>query len=109
MLTLFYLDRRKWSHMAETCLGLCKAFEKRLWSHQHALRQFEHILSPELLMKLEERNLWVEQLQDMTAADIGASLRHPAVGEPHLDTRVLSAGHAVDAGLVACGWISCRT
>jgi len=40
-----------------------QAFERRLWPHQHALRQFEHALAPELLAKLEDRGLDLERLQ----------------------------------------------
>ena len=43
------------------CAG--QAFERRLWQHQHALRQFEHTLAPELLAKLEDRGLDLERLQ----------------------------------------------
>ncbi|EIE24813.1 Sec63-domain-containing protein [Coccomyxa subellipsoidea C-169] len=73
--------RRSWSTAAELALTLCKAFERRLWPHAHALRQFEHALAPELLMKLEDRGLDLDRLWDMEAADIGALLRHPAAGK----------------------------
>lgn len=39
-----------------------QAFERRLWPEEHALRQFEYILSPEVLRKLEERHLWMDRL-----------------------------------------------
>jgi activating signal cointegrator complex subunit 3 len=58
-----------------------QSFERRLWPHQHALRQFEHALSPELLRKLEDRGLDLDQLWDMEAAEIGSLLRHPAAGK----------------------------
>lgn len=51
-----------------------------MWSHEHALRQFEGGLSRELLHKLEERGLWMDRLRDMSATEIGAFLRHPAAG-----------------------------
>lgn len=60
---------------------IVQAFERRLWPHAHALRQFEHALAPELLMKLEDRGLDLDRLWDMEAADIGALLRHPAAGK----------------------------
>ena len=44
-----------------------QAFEERLWSHQHPLRQFGNVLAPELLAKLEDRGLEMDQLQDMEA------------------------------------------
>lgn len=39
-----------------------QAFELRLWPDQHPLRQFEHQLSPELLRKLEDRQLTLDVL-----------------------------------------------
>lgn len=57
-----------------------QAFEERLWSHQHPLRQFGNSLAPELLAKLEDRGVELDQLQDMSAGEIGALLRHPAAG-----------------------------
>jgi hypothetical protein len=41
----------------------------------------ESALTPELLWKMEERGLGMERLADMSAAEIGAFLRHPAAGE----------------------------
>lgn len=57
-----------------------QAFEKRLWPHSHALRQFERALSPELLSKLEDRGFDLDRLWDMSSSEIGAALRHPAAG-----------------------------
>jgi len=59
---------------------ILQAFERRLWPHQHPLRQFEGELKPEVLMKIEDRNLDLDRLWDMSAADIGSILRHPAAG-----------------------------
>ncbi len=44
------------------------------------MRQFEGELKPELLMKIEDRNLDLDRLWDMSAGDIGSLLRHPAAG-----------------------------
>lgn len=63
------------------CCAAVQAFEKRLWPHQHPLRQFEGELKPELLSKIEDRNLDLDRLWDMSAAEIGAILRHPAAGD----------------------------
>jgi replicative superfamily II helicase len=52
------------AHCAKECARRgVQAFERRLWPHQHALRQFEHALAPELLAKLEDRGLDLERLQ----------------------------------------------
>ncbi|KAL4422681.1 hypothetical protein ABPG75_008878 [Micractinium tetrahymenae] len=72
--------RRGWSSAAELCLTLSKAFELRLWPEQHPLRQFEGSLPFELLRKLEDRQLGLDQLADMEPREIGSVLRHPAAG-----------------------------
>ncbi|GAX76248.1 hypothetical protein CEUSTIGMA_g3692.t1 [Chlamydomonas eustigma] len=72
--------RRKWSTLTVTLLELCKCFEKRLWPDCHPLRQFESQLSLELILKLEERRMGLDELWDMEARDIGAAVRHPAAG-----------------------------
>lgn len=40
----------------------------------------EALLSPELLSKMEDRDLSLARLYDMSATEIGAFLRHPAAG-----------------------------
>ena len=45
------------------CAAALQAFELRLWPHQHPLRQFDTLLSHELLWKLEERHLTMDRLQ----------------------------------------------
>eukprot|EP00798_Chlamydomonas_sp_ICE-L_P004882 gene4882-34647_t len=65
--------RLKWSSAAIICLNMCKCFERRLWQNQHPLRQFEGVLSYELLNKLEERDWSLDALWDMSASEIGAA------------------------------------
>lgn len=73
--------RRKWSAASDLLLEVCKCLELRLWPEQHPLRQVEAALTPELLWKMEERGLSMERLDDMSAGEIGAFLRHPAAGD----------------------------
>lgn len=47
--------RRKWAGASGTLLELCKALELRLWPHQHPLRQFDSVLTQDILGKLEVR------------------------------------------------------
>lgn len=49
--------RRGWSSLTDTMLTVCKSLELQLWPHQHALRQFESVLAPEILWKLEDRSV----------------------------------------------------
>ena len=48
------LRRRKWGSAAQAALELCKCLERRMWSDVHPLRQFEGLLSQELLYKVRE-------------------------------------------------------
>lgn len=61
-------------------MAALQEFEKRLWHHKHLLRQFEGLLSPQVLNKLEDMGLTAERLYDMEAGEIGAIIRHPAAG-----------------------------
>ena len=73
--------RRGWPSAAATCLSVSKSMERRLWTDAHPLWQLESGLKFEVLRKLDERGFDVEQLRDMSPADIGAALRHPAAGK----------------------------
>ena len=61
-------------------MAALQEFERRLWHHRHLLRQFEGLLSPTVLNKLEDMGLTTERLYDMEASEIGAIIRHPAAG-----------------------------
>lgn len=39
------------------------------------------MLTPEIIMKIEERKLRIDALREMSASDIGNMLRHPKMGE----------------------------
>ncbi|GBG84220.1 hypothetical protein CBR_g38192 [Chara braunii] len=73
--------RRGWCSMAGLLLEYSKAVDKRIWPHQHPLRQFESLLSAEVLMKLEERGADMNRLYDMDEKEIGALIRHPHAGK----------------------------
>lgn len=67
--------RRGWPSLTETMLALAKACERRIWPHQHCLRQFETVLPGEVLYKLEEKHATFERLYDMSAEEIGSLLK----------------------------------
>eukprot|EP00897_Mesotaenium_endlicherianum_P001872 jgi/Mesen1/1712/ME000138S00568 len=73
--------RRGWCSMAALFLEYCKAVDRRVWPHQHPLRQFDSLLSPEILYKLENRGATMERLYDMDEKEIGALIRHPHGGK----------------------------
>ncbi|OAE30033.1 hypothetical protein AXG93_3893s1430 [Marchantia polymorpha subsp. ruderalis] len=73
--------RRGWCSMAALLLEYCKAVDRRVWPHQHPLRQFDAILSQEILHKLEDRGAEMDRLYDMDEKEIGALIRHPYGGK----------------------------
>jgi len=105
------LVRRGWPGAAELALSFCKAFDQRLWPHQHPLRQVQahaqrlagggggagggrqrlfgrngppgsaSAIGDEALSRLEERAISLDVLADASAPEIGAMLRSPAAGE----------------------------
>eukprot|EP00501_MAST-03F_sp_TOSAG23-6_P001031 GSMAST32.ASY1.ANO1.1073.1 assembled CDS len=73
-----------WSRVAARMLELCKCIDKQIWWHQTTLRQF-HILRSkyEVLAKIEEKNLTVEQIlnSDMSTHEIGTIVRDNKMAE----------------------------
>jgi activating signal cointegrator complex subunit 3 len=67
--------RHGWPSLSDTLLTLAKACERRVWPFQHCLRQFDSVLSAELLHKLENRRATFERLYDMRAEEIGSLLK----------------------------------
>eukprot|EP00803_Ostreobium_quekettii_P005866 evm.model.scf_17.6 EVM.evm.TU.scf_17.6 scf_17:76728-98390(+) len=72
--------RRGWSSLADILLTLCKCFERRLWTTQHALRQFDTVLSPGIIHKLEERRVLMDVLYESSAEEIDRLIRHTNAG-----------------------------
>lgn len=73
--------RRGWSEMTSFMLEYCKAVDRQIWPHQHPLRQFDRDLSAEILRKLEEREVDLDCLFDMTEKEIGSLIRYGPGGK----------------------------
>ncbi|KXN71829.1 Sec63-domain-containing protein [Conidiobolus coronatus NRRL 28638] len=71
---------RNWGPTASVLLSLCKSIEKRMWSFQHPLAQFE--LPENLRMKLEDltEEFTIEQLATMSANELGDMVRFMRMG-----------------------------
>ncbi len=67
---------RNWGPTANVMLNLCKSIDRRMWSFEHALQQFD--LPWDIVRKLEEKpqGSSVDQLRDMDEAQIGEWIRH---------------------------------
>ncbi|KAE8057467.1 hypothetical protein FH972_014157 [Carpinus fangiana] len=71
--------KRGWAQLAEKALNLCKMVNRRMWSVQTPLRQFNGI-SNDILMKLEKKDLAWERYYDLSSQEIGELIRGPKVG-----------------------------
>lgn len=65
--------------MTGRLLTLSKVIEQQLWDFEHPLRQFRD-LRPEILNKLEQANLSLDDLREMDAKEIGVSLLKTVFG-----------------------------
>ncbi|CAD6202628.1 unnamed protein product [Miscanthus lutarioriparius] len=72
---------RGWSEMSSLLLQYCKAVDRKIWPHLHPLRQFDKDLSPQILWKLEERNVDLDHLYEMEENEIGALIRFSHQGK----------------------------
>ncbi|XP_062161026.1 DExH-box ATP-dependent RNA helicase DExH12-like [Alnus glutinosa] len=71
--------KRGWAQLAEKALNLCKMVNRRMWSVQTPLRQFNGIQN-DLLMKLEKKDLAWERYYDLSSQEIGELIRIPKMG-----------------------------
>jgi len=69
---------RKWGHLCQVLLSICKSIEKRHWSFEHPLAQFD--LPLPIMKKLDERNTSIETLKDMEPAEIGELVHNKNMG-----------------------------
>ena len=73
--------KRGWPLMSGRLLNMCKSIEKRMWHIQSPMRQFENQLPYDIICKIEERNLTIEKMRDLSAKDLGVLLRHVKMGD----------------------------
>ncbi|KAL9667237.1 hypothetical protein QQ045_001588 [Rhodiola kirilowii] len=73
--------QRGWAQLAEKTLNMSKMVNKRMWSVQTPLRQFNGVPN-EILMKLEKKDLAWERYYDLSAQEIGELIRFPKMGRP---------------------------
>lgn len=79
-LFLIALNRR-WGRLARMLLSICKSIEKRLWSFEHPLAQFD--LPQPVLRNLEEKNsnsTSIYALKDLETREIGDLVHNHRIG-----------------------------
>ena len=57
--------------MSSRVLKLCKSVDRRLWPINTPLRQFGTRLSGDVLRKIEDAELTIERMRDMSPREIG--------------------------------------
>ncbi|TGZ81838.1 putative DEAD/DEAH box helicase [Ascodesmis nigricans] len=78
---LFHMAlNRRWGALCEVLLSMCKSIEKRQWSFQHPLGQFDlpvHIVHN---MEVKESTSSIEALRDMEPGEISSLVRNSLMG-----------------------------
>ncbi|EPS38085.1 hypothetical protein H072_8181 [Dactylellina haptotyla CBS 200.50] len=71
---------RKWGYLCQVLLSICKSIEKRRWSYEHPLSQFD--LPPHILKHLTDKESAssIQMLQDMEPLEIGDLVHNKKVG-----------------------------
>lgn len=70
---------RRWGYVCLTLLTLAKSIEKRVWSFQHPLHQFD--LTKPILNQLDSKeSLTIEAMRDMEPAEIGGLVHNHSAG-----------------------------
>ncbi|ANB14830.1 Slh1p [Sugiyamaella lignohabitans] len=70
---------RRWGHLARVLLSLCKSVDRRLWSFEHPLAQFNE-LPMQIIRNLEAKNPSVLSLKEMETREIGELVRNTHQG-----------------------------
>lgn len=70
-----YSIKQGWSKTTYNLLKLCKMLELQTWDNLSPFRQFD--FPPQVINKLEESQITIEELEEMTANDIGHLVNYP--------------------------------
>uniref|UniRef100_A0A0K2UGB9 U5 small nuclear ribonucleoprotein 200 kDa helicase n=1 Tax=Lepeophtheirus salmonis TaxID=72036 RepID=A0A0K2UGB9_LEPSM len=71
--------RKNWPLLAGRLLKLSKMIERQMWDFESALKQHPH-MKYEILSKLENRNINLENIRESNAKDIGHLIHHVKAG-----------------------------
>ena len=72
--------QRGWAALAHKTLNLCKMVDHRMWLSHSPLRQFTS-LKPDIIRKLERKDIAWERYYDMRASQFGELVRSPKMGK----------------------------
>ncbi|SCU98656.1 LAMI_0F15720g1_1 [Lachancea mirantina] len=69
---------RRWGAFSKVMLDICKSIERRLWSHDHPLCQFD--LPETILRRIREKNPTMELLLDMESDELADLVNNKKLG-----------------------------
>lgn len=70
---------RRWGTFANVMLNICKSIEKRLWSFDHPLCQFD--LPENILSQIRSKNPSIDRLLDMDPEELGDLVHNRKMGD----------------------------
>jgi len=78
---LFEIALQKgWSALAAKLLRLCRSVDLKIWWDRTPLRQFGKVRR-DVLEKIENRQVTIEKMRDMSASDLGVLIRNTRAGK----------------------------
>lgn len=69
---------RRWSKLMNIMLSLCKSIDRRIWSFEHPMMQFD--LPEPVLRNIRSKNPSMEMLRDMEPAELGDMVHNRLMG-----------------------------
>ncbi|ODQ80809.1 hypothetical protein BABINDRAFT_127355 [Babjeviella inositovora NRRL Y-12698] len=69
---------RKWGTFSKIMLSICKSIDKRIWSFDHPMKQFD--LPADIIRNLAHKNPSMELLRDMEARELGDLIHNQRMG-----------------------------
>lgn len=69
---------RRWGTFSKIMLSICKSIEKRMWSYEHPLKQFD--LPHQILRNIMAKNPTMDMLRDMEPGELGQLVHNNRMG-----------------------------
>ncbi|CAK9441616.1 uncharacterized protein LODBEIA_P54840 [Lodderomyces beijingensis] len=69
---------RRWGKVMDVMLSMCKSIDKRIWSFEHPMCQFD--LPESVLRNIKSKNPSMEMLRDMEPGDLGEFVNNKSMG-----------------------------
>lgn len=71
---------RRWGHLCQVLLSVCKSVEKRMWPYEHPLAQFDLPYSVMQNLNAQGGSASIERMREMDAAELGNLVHNVRLG-----------------------------